>query len=216
MVRLIVGWTCPPCEDLRDLLTIQQRAEINVGHSPFVLDTENVLRYQQWIQSLGSQSTLTLAEYISTRLQLSSSIESHPDEFHRRIKTLLKFDFTGIPLFLRSRCSRMFLRSMADVTVNRLSQDDLLMLETSLALLSTSPKHLVHALTPWELYRLSQLFTLLSSSDTQCISRDRFDGIFHTYLPLIMSGLTAIEKVESEPFDSHSIPRDCTIESTIF
>ena len=104
----------------------------------------------------------------------------------------------------------MFLRSIADVTIHQLSQDDLMMLDTSLALLCTSSKQLVHALTPWELHRLSQLFILLSSSDTRCISRDRFDAIFHTSLPLMIPGLSAAEKLESEPFDSQSVPRDGT------
>ncbi|CAF4342668.1 unnamed protein product, partial [Adineta steineri] len=54
----LIGWSCPICEDLRTLLSIEELAETN-----------------EWIKSFGTQTIFNLDNYINTRTKLTASNE---------------------------------------------------------------------------------------------------------------------------------------------
>ena len=93
---------------------------------------------------------------------------------------------------------RIYLHTIADVTFNRLSKTDLFNLDVNMKILRTPPTHLVNSLTSFELYRLSQIFLSLSSSDNQYITyykfHEIFNNYFHTIMPEIDSNETKIRK----------------------
>ena len=89
--------------------------------------------------------------------------------------------------------SRTYLNSIADISSNRLTQADLLILDISIKLLNTSPQLLVPSLSSFEVYRLSQLFLFLSSTDQQYITYERFNQLFSTYLLAATSELDSQE-----------------------
>ena len=89
--------------------------------------------------------------------------------------------------------SRTYLNSIADISSNRLTQADLLILDLSIKLLNTSPELLVSSLSSFEVYRLSQLFLFLSSTDQQYITYERFNQLFSTYLLAATSELDSQE-----------------------
>lgn len=89
---------------------------------------------------------------------------------------------------------RLFLHTIIDITSNRLSHRDLLIIDVSMKILNTPPKFLVYGLTQFELYGLSQLFILLSSEDNQYIASTKFNECFNTYLSAIQPELDSNEK----------------------
>jgi hypothetical protein len=89
---------------------------------------------------------------------------------------------------------RTFLNTIADISSNRLSQSDIITLDVSLKILRTPSKFLVNSLTPFELYRLSQLFISLSSNDNQYITYHKFHQVFNTYLQITIPELNSNEK----------------------
>lgn len=74
----------------------------------------------------------------------------------------------------------MFLNTITDMTPNRLTQVDLLILDVTMKIIYTSPRRLVNSLTPFELYRLNQIFTLFSSTDNPCTTYDKY---LHVIIP---------------------------------
>ncbi|CAF3804719.1 unnamed protein product [Rotaria sp. Silwood1] len=143
-----------------------------------LLSTEELAETNEWIKSLGSQVTFNLDNYINTRIKSKLSVDYHFEELYDHIKMILK----------------IFLHTITDVTSNRLSQEDLLMLDVSMKIFRTSPKLLVNSLTSLELYRLSQFFISLSSTDNQYITDDKFHQVFNTYLLAIMPEIDSNEK----------------------
>ncbi|CAF1083646.1 unnamed protein product [Rotaria sordida] len=143
-----------------------------------LLSAEELAETHEWIKSLDSQTTFNLDNYINTRIKSKSPNSSYFDALHDHIKMILQ----------------IFLHTITDITSNRLPQADLLILDVSMKIFHTSPKFLVNALTSFELYRLSQLFISLSSTDNQCITYNKFHQVFNTYLLAIMPELNSNEK----------------------
>ena len=90
--------------------------------------------------------------------------------------------------------SRIFLHTITDITSNRLSQLDLFILDVSMKIFHTPAEFLVHALTPFELYRLSQLFLSLSSTDNRCTSYNKSNEFFNAYLLAIIPEMNSNDK----------------------
>ncbi|CAF3270711.1 unnamed protein product [Rotaria sp. Silwood2] len=143
-----------------------------------LLSGEELAETHEWIKSLGSQITFNLDNYINTRIKSKSPVSFYFDNTHDHIKMILQ----------------IFLHTIIDITSNRLSQADLLILDVSMKIFHTSPKFLVNSLTSFELYRLSQLFISLSSIDNQCVTYNKFQQVFNTYLLAIMPELNSNEK----------------------
>ncbi|CAF4588806.1 unnamed protein product [Rotaria socialis] len=143
-----------------------------------LLSPQELVETNEWIQSLDSQSTINLDTYIKIRTKSKLSEVFYSDELHNHIKTILE----------------IFLHTITDITSNRLSQLDLLILDICMKIFHTPVKSLVHALTTFELYRLSQLFISLSSADNRCASYNKTNEFFNTYLLAIIPEINSNEK----------------------
>lgn len=84
---------------------------------------------------------------------------------------------------------RTFLHTIPELISNRLSPSDLFTLDLSLKIIRVPAEQLMHLLSPWELFRLSELFLSFSSLDHQYVSHQKFDQIFHRYLQRTMPEL---------------------------
>lgn len=123
----------------------------------------------------------------------------HPRSVYRRMNLMIVWEWFSSKVLLwhhsptRLKASRTYLNSIADISSNRLTQADLLILDVSIKLLNTSPELLVSSLSSFEVYRLSQLFLFLSSTDQQYITYERFSELFSAYLLAATSELDSQE-----------------------
>jgi len=108
-----------------------------------------ILSLGEWIKTLGTQTISNLDNYINIRMKIVI-------RNRRRILSL-----------------RNFLNTISDITSNQLLQSDLFTLDICLKIVRIPSKCLVHFLTEFELYRLSQLFLSLPSGDNQCITSNK-------------------------------------------
>ncbi|CAF1187331.1 unnamed protein product [Adineta ricciae] len=137
-----------------------------------LLSTAESTETNAWIQSLGPQTVFNLDTYIQTRLKPNRT---------KHMKDILQ----------------TYVNTIADISTNRLTQTDLLLLDVSLKIVRTPPKLLVNSLSTFELYRISQLFLAFSSPDKQSITYDKFQQILNMYL------MTTVAELKPDERQSH-------------